>query len=277
MTHILLASDLSARSDRAMARAFRLAASQSATLTALHVVDGDMPAELADRLTGEAQKHLERFCAAQVGAEAVEWSARVDRGDPGADIHGVAEEIGADLIVIGLHRRRAFFDSWRETTMGSLVRMSAHPVLLVAEPADHDYRRVLAPIDFSPAATAALKAAYRWAPGAEIRAFHAVHAAISRMDGHDPDHVMAKAHLHDVEDEAKRWVAGGGLPEGVSAPRVIEGGIGMVLDHERQAFAPDLIALGAHARHALERRVLGSFARDLVRDPPTDLLITRPA
>ncbi|MEM1064227.1 MAG: universal stress protein [Pseudomonadota bacterium] len=277
MAHILLASDLSERSDRALARAFRMAASQDATLTALHVVDGDLPVDLSRRLVSEAKTHLERFCAAQVGADKVTWSARVDRGDPAADIHAVAEELGADLIVTGLHRRRAFFDSWRETTLGYLVRMSAHPVLLVAEPADHEYRRVLAPIDFSPAATAALNAAHRWAPGAEIRAFHAVHAAISRMDAHDPGHVMAKAHVHDVEDAARRWADAGGLPPNIAAPRVIEGGIGTVLDHERQAFDPDLIAIGAHARHALERRVLGSFARDMVRDPPTDLLITRPA
>ena len=39
---------------------------------------------------------------------------------------------------------------------------------------------------------------------------------------------------------------------------------------------PDLIALGAHTRSGLSPYTLGSFAANLVRHPPTDLLLAHP-
>lgn len=43
---ILVASDLTARSDRAIARGFQLARQLNAELRLLHVVDADLPDEL---------------------------------------------------------------------------------------------------------------------------------------------------------------------------------------------------------------------------------------
>ena len=53
MKHILVATDLTARSDRAIERAFSLARETGAELTILHAVDDELPASVADQIKGE--------------------------------------------------------------------------------------------------------------------------------------------------------------------------------------------------------------------------------
>ena len=62
MKSILMATDLSARSDRALERAVQVAADHGSRLTVVHVVDEDLPAVLADAQETAArqviQEHL---------------------------------------------------------------------------------------------------------------------------------------------------------------------------------------------------------------------------
>ena len=51
---VLVATDLSARSDRAVERAVILAKQTGAALTILHVVDADLPSRITDRLRDDA-------------------------------------------------------------------------------------------------------------------------------------------------------------------------------------------------------------------------------
>ena len=179
--------------------------------------------------------------------------------------------------MLGLHRRRAFFDTFRETTLEHLVRTSTRPVLLVASPSDHDYTHAVAAVDASPAATAALEAARQWAPGAAIFSFHAVYTGLGGSMARDPESIMGKALLDDTRAQIRAWAEAGGLPEGVAEPEVIDGALNAVFASELTTRSADLVIIGAHARHGLAHRVLGGFARELVRDPPTDLLIGKPA
>ena len=277
MTAILVATDLSPRADRAVGRAFRLAAEHGADLTVVSVIDGDLPERLSAPLVREAEVLLSDFCGAQIGAGDVSWTSRVDTGDVTSDLHTVADEIGAELIVLGLHRTRALFDSFRETTVEHLVRTATRPVLLVAGPADHPYERAIAAIDASPAATVALKAARRWMPDAEIFAFHAVYTGLGRASERDPAHVMAEAQLREARRQLRLWADAGGLPEGVAMPEAVDGALGAVFASEIVGRSAQLAILGAHARHGLAHRLLGGFAREIIRDPPCDLLIGKPA
>lgn len=277
MPKILAATDLSPRADRAVARAFRLAAEHDADLTVLTVIDGDMPEKLTAPLVEQAKALLDDFCGIQTDEEKVRWSSQVRTGDASRDIHDCVEETGAELIVLGLHRHRALLDAFRETTLERLVRTATRPVLLVAAPADHAYERAVAAIDASPAATVALRAARRWMPDAAIFPFHAVRTGLGRAPVGDPDDVMGETLVRETRRQMRLWVDAGGLPEGVSPPQVIEGALLPVFQGELATHSAELAILGAHARHGLAHRLLGGFARELIRDPPCDLLIGKPA
>lgn len=275
MHHILAATDLSPRSDRAVARAFRLADRHGALLTVMTVIDEAMPDRLAKVLRPETEEHLNRFCDTLSDGGRISYATRLVQGDPSEAIPETAGVLRADLIVMGLHRKRSFLDVIRETTLERTVRLTSTPALLVRDPADHHYARVLAALDFTPASAAALVAARGVAPDAEITGFHAVAPPVSGEPAFDARAEAAGGHLRNAEDARARWMDTHALPGDVAPPDLHVGALSTVFGSEFAKATPDLVAVGAHSRMGLAGRILGSFAADLVRDPPTDLLIAR--
>ena len=269
---LLVASDLSTRSDRAVVRALQLADEHGADLTVQHAIDEDLPADLAASLANEAETRLARFCRAQPAAANVKVDVRVTIADPRHAIHDLAREKGADLIVLGLHRDRALMDYVRETTMEHLVRTSARPVLLVSEPADHPYKTILSAIDTGPPATAALRAAMTLAPSAAVNAFYAYHIPFKGLTDPGGTARSLKPYLAEAEAEIDTWMTDNRLPP-EARPTVLDAGPMTALQEMRHQVMPDLITLGGHGRTGLARWLLGGFAAELIRDPPCDLLV----
>lgn len=267
MKTILCASDLSPRSDRAVARATALARDTGARLILLTVLDSDLPGRALMALMAEAERHL--------GGQAAEARAemRVLHGDAAPAILKTAMEAEADLLVLGTHRPRLIADLVMETCAERIVRACACPVLVVVAPPGGPYRSIVAAVDFSPAATAAIRAAAALAPGAPIHAVHALHVPLRERQGIDSD--VGRSFRHAAEAERDRWAAQDGLPPGMAPVEIVEGGAHGVVASAIARRGADLLALGAHARSGLHLMTLGSFARDMLRDPPCDLLIAR--
>jgi len=271
----IVATDLSPRGDRAVGRAFDLAARHGARLSLVHVTDDALPEPMAGTMRDEAQKCLSRFAATRPGAGDVRHETRAILGDPAEAIVREAGHTGADLVILGLHRARAFFDSVRETTMERIVRHCARPVLLVRDPADHAYAGILAAVDFTPASMTALNVAARLAPGAALHAVHAVHVPYHRFSGPAGQAEAAAPFLNEARNELARWRSGADLPEALGDVEIVEGPIGSTLLRRVGAGKADLLCLGAHGRAGISRAILGSVAMDLIRTPPCDLLIAR--
>ena len=275
MPSILIATDLSHRSDRALARGVRLAAALNLPLRVVSAVDDDLPASLLARRIAETESHLDRLLAgARVPADLTVTRAALP-GDVASVIPAEAHGSGAACVVLGLHRPRALLDFFRETTLERLVRMIRRPVLLVRDTAERDYQRVLVPVSFSPACAAALAAARWLAPGAEVRSLHALHLPVVGLPGETAAGPMAIALTAEAEAERAAWIARFGLPDGIDAPVIKIGGFGEVLDRELGGFLPDLLALGAHTRSGLAPHALGGAAARLIRTPPCDVLVAR--
>lgn len=272
MQNILVATDLSERSERALRRAFRVAENSGSKLTVLSVIDNDLPGEIAAQMKSSAEQKLRRLCAS---ISQFAYDLVVDIADPMERIHGFADKIGADLIVLGVHRQRPFADRFSGTTMERLVRASLRPVLLVRDPVDHHYQRAVCGIDFSRSCLAAAEACAALAPDAEIWTFHAVHVPFQGFlaPGRTARELQpfldeANARLHD-------WLATTVLPPQCRAPKVYAIGIREALDASIRDNRADLVCIGAHGRSSLMRTYLGSFTEQLLRDPPCDLLVVR--
>jgi universal stress protein A len=109
---ILMAVDLSEESAKVAARAKALAASNGATLHIIHVIEplsfaygGDIPMDFSG-----IQEEIHEQAKQQLGRFAGECEVPDDRqyiilGRPEVEIHSTAEDIGADLIVVGSHGR----------------------------------------------------------------------------------------------------------------------------------------------------------------------------
>jgi len=277
MHHILAATDLSPRSDRAVARAFRLADRHGALLTVMTVIDEAMPDRLAKAMRPETEATLSRFCGTLSDGGRIACATRIVQGDPGEAIPETAGILRADLVVMGLHRKRPFLDAIRETTLERTVRLTPAPALLVRDPADHEYGAVLAPVDFTPASAAAVMAARAVAADATLASFHAVAPPVSGQPAFDARVESTGGHLRNAEDARARWMDTHALPAGFAPPELRVGALSTVFGSEFARTTPDLVAVGAHTRLGLPGRMLGSFTADLVRDPPADVLIARPA
>ena len=273
MSCILAATDLSTRSDRAVQRALRLSAKLKLPCRIVSVVDNDMPDDMLAERMKEVTHRLKRFTES-LSAPSQMVTSTVVAGDPDQAILAQAEAHDATLLVLGLHRSRPFLDLFRDTTMARIVRRSLRPVLLVNDPADHDYARVLAPVSFSPSCAVALRMAQTIAPDAELRSFHAVHVPFSGLTGDGPGSVMARALCDEATTERDAWTAT--LDPSLTRPEIeiISGGRTETMAR-MAAGRPDLIAVGAHTRRGFSPNVLGSFVTDLIVMPPCDVLVVR--
>jgi len=273
MKSILVATDLSSRSDRAVQRALRLGAKLRLPCHIVSVIDNDMPGDMLANLRQGVELRLKRFVENLVAPGQRVTSAAV-AGDPHQAILEQAEAHDAALLVLGLHRARPFLDLFRETTMVRIVRGSLRPVLLVNDPADHEYARVLVPVSFSPSCAAALRMAATVAPGAELRSFHAVAVPFSGLTGQGPGSATARELYDQAEKERDAWIATFG-----SMPALPE--IEIISDGRIETMArflaakPDLIAVGAHTGSRFSSSALGGFVTDLINAPPCDVLVAR--
>lgn len=109
---ILLAVDLTEETSRVAQRATALGKAFDAELHVMHVIEplslaygGDIPMDLSsvqEQIHEQAKSHLAEFSVAlSIPAE----RQHLIFGRPEAEIHRVAEELEADLIVVGSHGR----------------------------------------------------------------------------------------------------------------------------------------------------------------------------
>lgn len=273
MSCILAATDLSARSDRAVQRALRLGEKLNVPCRIVSVVDDDLPGDMLAERVKEVGHRLHRF-ADSLAAPGQMVTSTVVAGDPDQAIQAQAEAHDATLVVLGLHRSRPFLDLFRDTTMVRIVRGSLRPVLLVSDPVDRDYASVLVPVSFSPSCAAALRMAGIIAPDAELRSFHAVPIPFVGLTGDGPDSDVAHAMRDEAAKQRDAWVATFDPATIRPEIEIISGGRTEIMAR-MSAGRPDLIAVGAHTRSGFSPDVLGSFVTDLIATPPCDILVAR--
>ena len=143
-SHLLVAVDFNVLSERALERALDLAVPLGARVTVLHVyalpslriADSDIvpSGEEAARLTAAAEQQLEELIARheRPGIPLVRH-LRVG-GPPAQEITTAAEELGADMIVVGTHGRGAIGRALLGSVAMDVLRTSKVPVLSVHEP-----------------------------------------------------------------------------------------------------------------------------------------------
>ena len=278
--HILVATDLSPRADRAVFRAVRLAREHHARLTFVHVQDDALPDDLLLTRQADATRQLDRF-AAHV-ADGLTYTTLPLIGTPSEVLLDTIDDLSPDLLVLGLHRPRAVLDEWRETTAQRVTRMTDCPVLLVRDPDDHAYATTVAATDFSPAATAALNLGHSLAPKATLTPVHALHIPYDGLLGAGGAVAMASNSISqtfraEAQHADAEWRATHALPVTLGHTLFPEAGPMLAISNAITETDAHLVTVGAHGRPGAHRSFLGSLATDLMRDPPCDVLIARPA
>ena len=259
---VLVATDLDDTSYPAIRTAARLAPLAGATLHLLHVAarhGSDDEVRLAE--------HFRR--AAPDSAEPD--SISVTTGDPAIAIVECAERFGADVVIMGPHRR-SMERGRLGSTARSVVQSAPCPCLVAATELRLPLERVVIPIDDSQAASGALSLALSWAsalrhPGSrtDLVALHVTP---------DPDRDGAAAAVSAEIDRVRELaytIASVDIHE-----KLVTGSPAEEILRDAAASSADLLVMGTRGVNETSRE-LGSVSGAVVRDARCPLLLVPPA
>lgn len=270
---LLLASDGSPAMDATIGVARLLAQRDAATVRVITAVEplpmvtpeGNLP--LVPEIEASRHEALERHVREQLARCAPDaapaWQVEQIDGRPDATIARVAQEIHADLIVLGLGEH-GMIDRWfgGETAL-RVLRLVHTPVLAVAPAAAALPRRVIAATDFSETSEHALRSALPLlGDGTKLALVHVVPRDISMGVWPAWDDAYENAVRASFADLRTRV----SIPASVATEEIILYGdpANELLDQAERSQS-DLIVTGTHGHGAVAAAMLGRVSTKLIR------------
>lgn len=283
MKNILIGTDLSARSDRAVERAVSLASELGAHLTIVHVVDDDLPVSLVSAQREVAKETIHNHIETLNSASTLDVSIEIVVGRVFHDVLEIAENVKAELIVLGVHREdtfREFMDIFSGTTAERIIRASEIPVLSVTNRVGGPYRRIMVGVDFSAYSRRAVEFAVDFAPDAVIHLVHAYDVPFKGfLYGRATHREVSKEEQLEFEQKVEAEMVTFLADHEAKAPKFVhilkEGEVRGVLRREARRLKTDLIIIGTHGRTGVAHAFLGSVADDMLREPPCDIVAVK--
>lgn len=297
---ILVGTDFSAESEIALEHAIRIARHVGAQLllahagTVIDTADAALAPESAALLeyerivaehAAENRAHLAQLVS-RVRDRGVDASEQIVEGFPDTGISEAADELDADLVVIGTHGRTGLKRLLLGSVAERVVRLCRRHVMVARPAADGQgagYRRILVPTDFSPRAELALEIALDLAaPAGHIELLHAWSLPAltgslvpSRASENALEPVRASIEA-GAREKANALIARHRRPDIEIAFTIANGSAVKAID-QRAATGHDLIVMGGHGRRGLRRLILGSVAEATVRHAPCSVVVVHEA
>jgi nucleotide-binding universal stress UspA family protein len=281
---ILVATDFSTRSDRALRRGILLARQASAELILIHVIDDDQPRRLIELQEQAVSALLQELALTVRDGDGIPCETRVSLGCPFEEIVRAAEELGADLTVIGPHRRQVLRDNFLGTTAERTIREIRSPVIMANGVPAGPYRSVLIATDFSECSARAAETAKALGllEQANVLVLHVldtpgegpiVRAAMSLREW---ENRLAEEYER-ASQELERFTRKAGLVAARQVAELSEESTAMAVEKCAKTANADLVVLGTHGRTGLEKWMLGSVAESVLRTADMDVLAIPPA
>ena len=287
--HILSATDLSAHSLQAVDRAADLATTTGARHTVLHALGLDalgplrnLLGERADSVAHTAMQQQQAALAAAMADPARHPgpapTLRVEEGLASRVVPSLVRETDTDLVVVGARGQSLLRRLVVGSTASHLLRRSHCPVLVVKNPFQQPYRRVLLPMDFSPGSALALALARELAPRAGLVLLHAFDVPFEGMlqyAGVSQDII----HQYRIEareralQQLREMAAEQGLAAGDYTPLVEHGDAVALITGHQQRLGCDLVVMGKHGTHVTEELLLGSVTKRVLSEGDADVLV----
>ena len=231
---------------------------------------------LPDLMSAAREQLLIRVRAqvADIAGPGVDWTIDIRDGDPATEIARVASEAHARLLILGV-RHRGIVDRLlaRETALRTM-RWSRTPVLVVPGGFASMPTRMLFATDFTPASVLAARTALDVFP--TISLIHVVH--VSPLAVQVPPHFVAWVPVlrEHVEPGFERVKAELGALSRVTVNCVeLEGKPSSEILSFARSSEVDLIVTGSRGGGFIDRLLMGSTSRGLVRGVPCAVLIVR--
>lgn len=283
MQRIMLATDFSERSDRALRRAALLARAHGAVLDLVHVVDDDRPRRIVEHEATDARKLLRELARSLQSVEGVRSDTAILLSDPFDGIVKATKVRSPELLVIGPHRRQILRDAFVGTTAERTIRSVECPVLMVNGPPVGPYRHIMLTTDFSENARTAVQryltlALDQHARHSILHVFEvlALRVAMSgTLPKEDRDFHIAEQ-SSEVRRDLGNFISGLDKQPMDLVVRYLETTEAGEIRKAADELGVDLIVLSTQGKRALARMVLGSVTRQVLQDAAVDVLAIPP-
>lgn len=280
---ILVATDFSPRSDRAIRRAILIARKISAELILLHAMDTDLPDQLLSIQRDANESLLADLANTIADTDQIECTYRLAFGDPFRALVDSAREIQPRIIVMGPHRRSILKDIFIGTTAERTIRESSSPIIMANGVPAADYQNILICTDFSPCSVIAAQLARQTGllADADVTVLHVFGAPEkgmmhrTLMSGDDIEdyelamRAQATSAMHDFLIET-------GLQPQRKKVELVQMSVPETIRSTVRQYRPDLLIIGTHGRSGIEKFLLGSVAEEILRMAEIDVLAVPP-
>lgn len=264
---IVVATDFSARADRAIDRARQLTEALGARLCVVHAID---PAD-KQGLDKATLDHKMRACVGADEGGTVEFL--FPEGSPPRAIASCCDDDDVKLLVIAPARYNSIGDYFLGTAVDYVLRHTEKPVLVAKNRARGPYHTLVAGTDFSPASAYAIIAAARMFPDAAV---HVVHAWRVPFESWQRDRYVADEtekgeaeHMqHFLRDLAAREPR---LADATSA--MVRGSAAQAIRQGLELDPAALVVLGSHGASGFRQAAIGSVTSDLLGCIDADVLV----
>lgn len=283
MKRILVATDFSERSDRALRRATLLAKKFGASLSLVHVLTTERTTKLleAERhaavmLLGDLEQSLREV-------DGIACDSCLVQGVPSEEIIKVADASRADMVVVGPHRHEAIKDVFLGTTAELTIRASRRPVLEANGVPAAFYRHALVGVDFSACSADALHAVASLG-----LAEHVTVSVVHVFDAPARRHMaLGSASKDEIEDyvahekgraaqELAVFLRDVNFTPARQLLKVSQVSAAQTICATAHELSADLVVLGTQGRTGLAKFLLGSVAEEVLGRAATDVIAVPP-
>lgn len=290
INRLLAATDLSAPARHAAERAALLANLHGATLDLLHVTAAgpldklrrlvrEIPVEAEQRLLDAVREDLRQLAASLQHHHGVAAGIHVVTGAVVPRLNERADAMGADMVVLGARGAGFMQHLLLGSTAEKMLSRATRPLLVVKQPPHENYRRLLVPVDFSPASLPSLRIARAVAPMAEIVLLHAFDVPFEgklRLAGVPEDTVVQyrTAAREEALQRMRQLLADAGILPEAALLLVQHGDPWRHIIEQEQEQDCDLIVMGRRGESPLEEFLLGSVTKHVLADCQGDVLVS---
>jgi nucleotide-binding universal stress UspA family protein len=283
---LLLATDLSARGDRAFDRAVQLARQWQARLVVVTVLPSTQELDFHDPILGSPpwqrpavlSQLVERRLRRDLAVDDIDLDVQIASGAVGPALLRTAQAKGCALLIAGVARNALFTQPSLGSSVAWLSRHATMPLLVVHRRVHGAYRSMAWASDLSDTATHALQVALDlFGDPLALAALHAFQ--VPRLGQRDTHAAAAQAQARDrAQDALHARLETLDLPpslRGRLQPVVAEGEPSRLLRDYVRDHETDLVVVGGHGRSALSGLLLGDTAGRILNSVQTDTLFVR--
>lgn len=294
-TKILVPTDFSEHSDKALNQALDIAREYKSKVSLFHVIEDKISHGIDDydqtlhsfkriekRLVSAAKKHLQKQVDKFPQAKEVEVVSEFTMGVPSEEILRFQKEQGVDLVVLSSLGTTGLAQYFIGGVARNVLKASTCPVLLIKQEMLRP-TKILVPTDFSDYSDKALQQALDIAKqyNAQVFVFHVIPKEVNRCVA---DVCMGDDVIRDIEEqmatraqeELLKQVSKFSRAKEVSV--VTDFGKGIPYEailQETEDKGIDLIVIASLGRSGLARFLIGSVSRNVLKGAKCPVLLTK--